>query len=119
MESVTVSFDTNLKRLNDWDYILQCVKQYYPVYVPIPLLEYDDTDDRSKWTILEKYSTDSRENFIKTSVFKKWCKKYFFEDFDEIRKNILHEGRHCSEEPEENTDYAITVFKDDLIYYPY
>jgi hypothetical protein len=78
-----------------------------------------DTDDRSKWTILEKYSVDSRENFIKTSVFKKWCNKYFYEDFDEIRKNVLYEGGYCSENPEENADYAITEFKDNLIYYPY
>lgn len=78
-----------------------------------------DTDDRSKWTVLEKYSTNSRENFVETSIFKEWCNKYFYEDFDEIKEQVSHQGCHCSEEPDEDSDYAITEFKDNLIYYPY
>ena len=74
------------------------------------------TDDTSKWDILEKYSIDSRKNFIETTIFKKWCKKYFREDFYEIKKNILNTGSHCSKESEKNLGYAITEFEDDLIY---
>jgi hypothetical protein len=77
------------------------------------------TENRNKWDILEKYSTDSRKDFVKTPIFKKWCKKYFYEDFKEIRTNVLHTGCHCGEELEKNLDYAITQFEDNLIYYPY
>lgn len=50
-------FDTKLRRLIDYDLILTYTKFYTPVFIPIPLLEYNnDEEDSSRISV--------RENFV-------------------------------------------------------
>lgn len=50
------SFDIELKRLVDWDFILNITKNTDPIYIPKSVVTYNDISDASRISIKESYS---------------------------------------------------------------
>ena len=63
------NFDTNLKRLVDWDLILRFTKKEKPYFIKKILLNYNDNDDFARVTNTE--SLDAAMNIIKKKQAKK------------------------------------------------
>jgi glycosyltransferase involved in cell wall biosynthesis len=51
-----LTFDINLKRLVDWDFILNITKNIDPIYIPKSVITYNDVSDSSRISIKESYS---------------------------------------------------------------
>ena len=63
------NFDTNLKRLVDWDLILRFTKKEKPYFIKKILLNYNDNNDFSRITNTE--SLEVAMNIIKNKQAKK------------------------------------------------
>ena len=55
-------FDENLKKLEDWDLIIRYTRCEFPVYLPLPLLSYNDGLQHKRITTSESY--DDAKQYI-------------------------------------------------------
>ncbi|MDD3687968.1 MAG: glycosyltransferase, partial [Bacteroidales bacterium] len=92
-------FDTNLRRLVDWDLILNYTKEYDPFFIPIILIDYsDDYNDEERISVKESYYLAVNEIKIKyrknlkkiTTVIPTYNQKHYLEKA--IESAIFQEG---------------------------
>lgn len=113
-------FDTGLKRLVDWDLIIRYTKDLSAVFIPQPLMNYNDSEeDKSRISVRE--SLDDARIFLRKKhnlpfVVSTVIPAYNHEDYIEQaivsaisqKGNFIHEILVCDDASTDNTQTIIT-----------